>query len=217
VKFIAQKEKAHDILVSCNDFVIKRGMAHSISSYVEDLFAVYVANKIKQPAYQIFIDKVISYKLEGFSKSKSFKPDVFVLAPSPSNSIDSDLFVATHYFDLKTDLGYNREGFGRFIESKSDFIKSIRGKEVWTSYLDSSTGEYEKIRIKISENITYSIIVVIDWNINKKTLQSLRQIAGNPDCLVDFLILLNFNKDNSGAIETNENDFDALTQILLSR
>ncbi|MBL0315054.1 MAG: hypothetical protein IPP69_04450 [Flavobacteriales bacterium] len=70
-KFIETKLSAHELKFGSNGFNIRRGMAHSVAGWVEDAFALYVATKINSTEDEYFVDKVISYKLDGMPKAKA--------------------------------------------------------------------------------------------------------------------------------------------------
>lgn len=205
--FIETKHRAHDLKFGNYGYNIRRGMAHSVAGWVEDAFAVYVALAQNNPNREYFVDKVISYKFDEMPKSKSFKPDVLVL----SNQDNSLPLLATHLFDLKTDLGYNRD-FEAFIDEKVDFIRKIRGRKVWTSWYE--TEGYKKTDITFSSKIKYSIAVVIDWNLDKTVLAEHVKYANATD-EVNMFVLLNHIKDKStNEIRVNEPEFNTLNTFL---
>jgi hypothetical protein len=49
--------KAHDLYYGNGDFDIRRGMGHSMSGHVEDLFAVYMAEKFNNPELKFWVIK----------------------------------------------------------------------------------------------------------------------------------------------------------------
>jgi hypothetical protein len=99
---------AEKLIEGDGGYNIKRGMAHVISGYVEDLFALYVATKIAKKEIEFFVDKVTSIRFNESDKAKSFKPDLSIV----NNN------VLTHYFDLKTNMGWNRD-FVSYLEEKN--------------------------------------------------------------------------------------------------
>lgn len=160
----SQYAVAPNLIEGDGGYNIKRGMAHSVAGYVEDLFALYMAKRIDDKSLSFFVDKVISIRLQEGLKAKSFKPDLMIL--------DSDNSM-THFFDLKTNLGWKRNQ-KHFLLEKSDFIKSIRGKNAWIHRKNS-----DPIIVKIPEILNYTMVVVYGQNINSKTMQQNLDIAEN--------------------------------------
>ncbi|WP_459211408.1 hypothetical protein [Aquimarina rhabdastrellae] len=57
---VHQKYKdSNHLLEGDGGFNIKRGMAHVMSGYLEDLFALYIAQKVNRKDVEYFVDKVI--------------------------------------------------------------------------------------------------------------------------------------------------------------
>ena len=96
-KVYQKYQESNHLLEGDGGFNIKRGMAHVISGYLEDLFALYIAQKVNRKDVEYFVDKVISIRFFEKEKAKSFKPDLAII----------DNGVMTHYFDLKSNLGWN--------------------------------------------------------------------------------------------------------------
>ena len=117
------KQKAHTLLEDKLHHNITRGMAHSISGYVEDLFSVYVASNINRSDVHYFVDKVVSFWPSNGGKAKSIKPDLLVVENN----------VATHYCDMKTDLGYRRD-MESYLKERNELIEEIKGREAWISF-----------------------------------------------------------------------------------
>jgi hypothetical protein len=205
--FIQAKANAHTLKYGDGGYQIARGMAHSVAGWVEDAFALYVAEELSDRSNQYYVDKVVSYKFEGMDKSKSFKPDVLCLKQGENNQL-----VATHMFDLKTDLGFNRMGFDDFIRNKQEFIQKIRGNPVWTS-VQGQNG-YEKIDFHISSAIQYTIVVVIDWNMDKGDLQGLVDLANQTDEVNMYILLQYVKTGQENDIKVNKDAFELLNQLL---
>lgn len=90
-------------------FNIQRGQAKVLSGYVEDLFALYLAERINRKDLQFIVYKSTSLKIPNKHKATTtFKPDVSI--------ITSD-HVFTEYYDLKTNLGWNRD-IEKYIKKK---------------------------------------------------------------------------------------------------
>jgi hypothetical protein len=148
-----QKIAAGILEENTHGYLIKRGMAHVVSGYLEDLFAVYVAENIKNRSFKYYVDKVTSLRLNSSEKAISFKPDLSI--------IKNDTL--THYFDLKTNLGWNRD-FVRYLEIKNDFIETIKGKKAWIRW-----GQFVE-EISIADDLKYQMVVLYGWNINQEKL-----------------------------------------------
>lgn len=111
---------------SINPEIIFRGTSHSISSIVEDLFACYCAEKIKNSkGIKIIIDPQLSFKgtgLKNKSKKKSLliRPDIAFLKKNEIICL----------FDIKTDLGYKRHEFlsqAKYRNKQMNEIKKVGG------------------------------------------------------------------------------------------
>jgi hypothetical protein len=157
------RNNTHQLIEGDGDFNIKRGMGHTMSGYVEDLFALFIAQKINSKKKQFLVDKVTSIRFKAGEKAKSFKPDLSI--------IDSETM--THYFDLKTNLGWNRE-FEEYLKQKDDFVKRLRGKVAWIRHSKTEVQD-----ITISKNLIYQMVVVYGWNINQEILKKNLNLAKN--------------------------------------
>ena len=185
-KIKMQMESARNLKEGNAGFNIKRGMAHVMSGYAEDLFAVYMAEKFNRKEFQFLVDKVISYERPSDKRVKSFKPDLFV----------SNHNIMTHYFDLKTNLGYNREMHKDYLDKKNDFIKSLRGQSAWIKFAENDENPESVQQIRISEKIKYQIVVIWGWNINKNDLQKNIDIAEKLDCIELYVLAENLDNIN---------------------
>lgn len=186
-----QVVKSRELMEGNGGYDIRRGMAHIIAGYCEDLFALYVAKYVGKTNVKYFVDKVIKIEING--KSKTFKPDLAIV----NNN------VLTHYFDLKTNLGYIRD-LDKFLSEKNVFIEtilnknaSITSKKDWLSNKDSHGNinlmnevykVEEKMNIKISENLKYHIVVIFGGNISSKDLdRNYKHLDNNKFCCLDIL------------------------------
>lgn len=147
--------QAEKLMEGDGGFKIKRGMAHVISGYVEDLFALYLAQNIGDKNFEFYVDKVTSIRFNPKEKAKSFKPDLSIIKEN----------VLTHYFDLKTNMGWNRH-FEEYLQKKNDFIETLKGRDAWIHWEDGNQS------IKISPDLKYQMVVVFGWNINQNLLKS---------------------------------------------
>jgi hypothetical protein len=137
-------------------YKIRRGQAKVSSGYIEDLFALYLAKKIDNHSLEFFVDKVTSLKFSKNGKATTFKPDL---------SIINEENVLTDYFDVKTNLGWNRE-IENYIKKKNDFIMKIKGKQGWITF-----SKDEKKNISFSDNLKYKMVVIYGGNINQEQLK----------------------------------------------
>lgn len=145
------------LLVKPGRHQITRGMAHVISGFVEDLFALFVAEKLNQQSLKYYVDKVISFRPTDNSKAKSFKPDLAII----NNG------TLTHYFDVKTNMGWNRH-FEAYLLEKNNFIGSLKGRQAWIHH--GKTNQ-EKETIHLSKNLKYHMVIIYGWNINQDLLK----------------------------------------------
>lgn len=196
-KIFEHSHKAKNLMADPGEYNIQRGMAHSISGYVEDLFAVYIANRIGRKDYQYLVDKVISTRLEGKTRSKSFKPDLMIVNTTG---------LMTHYFDTKTNLGWNRD-LRSYLREKCDFIKSIRGQKAWIHYADKPAQT-----IEIAQDLKYQMVVLFAWNISPLQLKENRSIAAEYADCIDFHVLYTQKEQEKNEYELNEYEFDRLHQ-----
>lgn len=158
-KIHLQYLKSNSLLEGDGGFQIKRGMAHSVSGYTEDLFALFIAERLKRNDLIYYVDKVVSIRLRENARATSFKPDLLIIKNN----------VITHYFDLKTNLGWNRNA-GAYLTQKNEFISQIRGKKAWINYNDRYDNATEAIihNVTIAEDIKYEMLVLLGGNINQK-------------------------------------------------
>lgn len=147
---------AKNLIEGNGGFNIHRGMAHVTSGYVEDLFALYLAKKLDRMDLQYLVDKVTSIRFSKNGKATTFKPDV---------SIINSESVLTHHFDLKTNLGWNRD-LAIYLKTKNEFIDKIKGKKAWIHF-DKENVQH----ITISSKLKYKMVVIYGWNINKNQVR----------------------------------------------
>lgn len=188
-----QKAKTHELLEEANGYDIRRGMGHSISGFVEDLFAAYIATNLKRSSLMYFVDKVTSFKLNGAPKAKSIKPDLLIF--------DRNDLIATHYYDLKTDIGYGRN-MEEPLKRWNELILSLRGNKAWITV--NNKREYE---IQFSKTIKYSVVIAIDWNVNQDILANNKRIAEELEGIEMYVLI---NKKPETDFQIHKNEFDRL-------
>jgi len=168
---------------------IKRGMARVMSGYVEDLFALYLAKRINRHDLSFLVDKATSIRFSKNGKATTFKPDI---------SIVNNDHVVTHYYDLKTNLGWQRD-LKDYLKNKSVFIDKIKGRPAWIHYSKENIQE-----IRISPNIKYKMVVIDGGNINKNQLAENIRLAQEYEN-IELYILNRFQEDKTHII--NSDDF----------
>lgn len=183
---------ARNLIEGNGGYNIRRGMAHVTSGYVEDLFALYLATKINRMDLQYLVDKVTSIRFSKNGKATTFKPDLSI--------INSDN-VLTHYFDLKTNLGWNRD-LASYLKSKNEFINKIKGKAAWIHF------DKENVQgIQISKKLKYKMVIIYGWNINKKQMEENIRLASEYENVE--LFVLN-NLDDNKFLVIGKEDFERL-------
>lgn len=200
-KIIEQAKQARELLAGNEGFNIKRGMAHSISGYCEDIFALYIARRLQNPELQFFVDKIISTKFDPSKKTTSFKPDLAIVDQSN---------VLTHYFDLKTNLGWNRY-LKEYLIKKNSFIENlishnkawITGKKEWS--------EFNLLNLTISQHLKYHMVIVFGGNINQKILEDNLKFAEELD-FIELDILKPESSDfyDPAAFQSIDNSLETL-------
>ncbi len=159
-------------------FNIRRGQAKVSSGYIEDLFALYLAEKIQDHSLEFLVDKVTSLRIFEGEKAIMFKPDVSII-----NSEN----ILTDYFDVKTNLGWNRN-IENYIREKNKFIDSIKDRKGWIRF-----SKDEVKRIIFSPDLKYKMVVVDGGNINPEQLNENIKIANELEN-IELYILNDCNK-----------------------
>lgn len=195
-----RKIKEHQVwckgLAECsNGFNIKRGQAKVSSGYIEDLFAVYLAKRINRYDLQFLVDKTTSLKFSPNGKATTFKPDVSII-----NSEN----VMTEYYDLKTNLGWNRD-IEMYIKQKNDFISKIRGRKGWIYF-----SKEEIQNITFSSELKYKMVVVFGGNINQKLLAKNIEIVKEYENVELYILFDHYNNRNNIEDFNRLYDFESL-------
>ena len=197
------KENADKLLVeNPYEYSILRG-PRIISSYFEDLLAIYIAENISNKKYRYFVDKSFFYKLN--NKNKTCKPDILVCDNNKN---------ALAYFDAKTDLGSHKSSFAAFIEEKNNFIEDIKCKYLTTKIESTKTIEkHEEISVRITEDIKYYIIVGGDWahgNNYQKQYDDVLKTCKN----VTLNILVHWTTKKNDNFKIRTDDFKQFNEFL---
>jgi hypothetical protein len=168
---------AHNLHEGDGGYNIIRGMAHTVSGYLEDVFALYMAQKIDNKDFQYLVDKLLSIRFSKNGRATTFKPDLTILNDN----------VVTHYYDLKTNLGWNRD-LEKYLKQKNELIERIKGRNGWIHFSKENVQN-----ITFSKNLKYEIVVFNGWNINPEHLSINVNFAATLENL-EFHVLNNWNK-----------------------
>ena len=189
--------KAKEPIISSRKII--RGTSHSISSYAEDIFAKFIADQFKQK-FKILIDPQISIpSLQNSSGNKIFlfRPDICVIC-TQTNCIKM-------IFDLKMDLGYRRNNFIDFVESRNYELKKIKNHKASCSLIPNQD-------IFFSENLIWNYIIISSGNISQTQMNIIVDYFSK-NKMANFYILveghLNDFKNNNFTI--NDQHFNNLT------
>jgi len=149
-------KESRKLMVNPGDYNIWRGVSHSISSQSEDLFALFIAEKLNDPSLEFIVDQTMSYKTPG-KKSVQFRPDLAIVKDG----------VLTHSIDLKMDMGYKRRYFEtpEFKKEENKF-KTFR-KQTFESITYNSNDT--KKELKVSPSIKNQIVVISEKNEGKSS------------------------------------------------
>lgn len=182
------------------DEKVSRGRSHAVSSIVEDLFAYYlIANS--SSINKIYVDQPISLSIK-----KRIYPDIVV--------VKDNMIVA--FIDLKMDIGWNRSGLYDLCKKHSDIIEAIRGTEC--SLRDGSTKETR--HYTISDDLTYSIVIVSSTNISPIKLEEQLKLSRVLEPSVEVVVLCKKGRPNTygtnpdEVIKTLDIDYGAFDKIL---
>lgn len=219
-KISKQVCRSRELIEGNGGFHIRRGMAHAISGYCEDVFALYVAQYLNRKDLNFLVDKVISTKFDDDKKSTSFKPDLAII---DENNI------LTHYFDLKTNLGWNRH-LENYLKEKNNFINKLKkhgkawvtSKKSWLKQVDDKGHEIEfnntyKLNscqnITISEKLQYHMVVVFGGNMNEKDMLHNLKVAESLKDNISIDVLYKNKQINNKAFD---NIHEALNTLLIN-
>jgi hypothetical protein len=148
--------ESRKLIVETNGYNIWRGVSHSISSQSEDLFALFVAEKLNDSTLEFIVDKTMTYKIPG-EKSIQFRPDLAIVKNG----------TLTHSIDLKMDMGYKRRYFEtpefKIEERKFNALRSQNFESV------SYKNEGRKVELGVSSKIKNQIVVISEKNEGKST------------------------------------------------
>jgi len=113
----------------------------------------------------------------------------------------------THYFDLKTNLGWNRNA-ENYLKEKNGFIEKLKGRDAWIK--DKLTKSIKNITI--SKNIKCHMVVVFGGNINKTLMNNNVQVATNLEN-INLDVLHNKRKEENSSY-INYGAFENIYNVL---
>lgn len=184
---------------------IRRGRNHSISSKVEDLFAVYIAELLSDNSdslpdnIELLIDQPFTYLTD---KTYAIYPDIAVIINRKVVKV----------FDIKMDLGWNRD-FYPFCKEKQELIDEIQGLNVKAK--DGATKA--ETFYQLSQSLKYNIVIVSNENISqKKREENENRISTLDKNKIEVFILTqdihpnNYDEQTVRNIPLRKPDFDRL-------
>ena len=183
---------ANDLMEGNGGYNIIRGTAHPVSGYMEDVFALYMAKRIDKISTQYLVDKLISIRFSKKGKATTFKPDLAILE---NNELKE-------YFDLKTNLGWNRD-LEKYLTKKNELIRKIKGRNGWIHFSEDNVQE-----IKYSKDLKYKMVVFNGWNINPDQLIKNIEFASELENVEIFI--LNTWDNETGKLTLDSNAFENL-------
>ncbi|TPD65919.1 hypothetical protein [Flavobacterium microcysteis] len=188
-KIASHRNWCENLAEGNGDFNIKRGQAKVSSGYIEDLFALYLAKRINRKDLQFLVDKTTSLRFSKNGKATTFKPDTSII--NSENTL-------TNYYDLKTNLGWNRD-IEKYIYHKNEFINKIKGRTGWIHF-----SKKEIQSITFSNDLKYKMVVVHGWNISQEQLNKNIELVKNFENIEFYILYDHYNN------RINTEDFDRL-------
>ncbi|KKS70128.1 MAG: hypothetical protein UV40_C0004G0001 [Parcubacteria group bacterium GW2011_GWA1_42_7] len=148
---------------------IRRGRSHPISANSEDLFALFLIDKINCDF--IYVDQPISI----VGRRGQIYPDIVIVKDG----------IITSFCDLKMDLGWKRRELFSFCKTKKNKLSQIRGKQC--KIRDGLTKK-DKI-FTISSKLSFNVVILSDQNIKAEILRDHRKKIGSLGADVGLFIL----------------------------
>ncbi|WP_282773622.1 hypothetical protein [Phaeodactylibacter xiamenensis] len=200
-EIIAQYAKARTLTFGDAGYNIRRGKSHSIAGIAEDLFATLIAQKLKDKNLLFLVNKVFSVRIPGVKRAKSFQPDIAIVKNN----------VLTHIFEIKMDLGWNRNPKQYLIE-KNNFIQQMKDHALkpWFHKTD-------EVPIEVSKNLAIQVVVLSGKNIGQKKLDRI-QLDIEPLENIELYILSNgmhlnfYREEERKDVIIEHTEFDRLYQ-----
>jgi len=147
-KFVTSIVKAYQAASNkkYSDNRIQRLKQPSISAIAEDLFACYMANQIKETELQFYIEPSISFYLSNRKRAYTIIPDLIILKED----------IITHYFDLKIDIGFNRDLI-TYFQQKNERINAIRNQPCYSARMGKNSFYF-------SHKLVYQLVLITAQN-----------------------------------------------------
>lgn len=136
---------------------IRRGRSHSIASDAEDLFALFLVEKVKCDL--IYVDQPISVK--GYNAQ--IYPDIVIVRNKKIKAL----------CDIKIDLGWKRTKLYDLCRNYDLLLEKIRGKEckIKDKECKIKNGLTKVESFCFDKNVSYNVVIVTDQNIPKRILE----------------------------------------------
>lgn len=153
---------------------LTRGESRSVASAVEDIFSFYLVSRYPK-INEVFINQTITSTTKG--AAFRLKPDIMICQ---NNSIELMI-------DLKTDLGYTREGFLSSLRERERQVRKLRGHRF---SIQKRVGEGRKhLELTAVANLKYVFVTVTDQNISSPILDKIEALASNQHNTALFILL----------------------------
>ena len=154
---------------------IRRGRSHCIASQVEDLFAEFIYERLRdsQKDFVVFVDQPVGVgKVDGMVKT--VYPDIMVGIRQGGKT------TITHIYELKTNTGWMRDGADKCFEK-------MRKTRDWivkeATIRDELSGSSVSTTLTVVRDVKYDLVVLTSVNNKsgkaKKIMQDVTQNGGN--------------------------------------
>ena len=207
-----KKAREVEFLTKKTNDLVSRGTSKSISSISEDLFACYCAEKVEPDKnLRILVDPQLSFKGTNLKNKSGKKP--LLIRPDVVISKDN---VANCFFDLKTDLGFNRSEFIKHASAYNDRIDRIKGLQA--HYKDGKTKA--PYQLSFSDDLKLCYVILSSKNLRNHKMANLIEQARKLKNIKVFVLTtgthLNDYGKNSPA-KINHEEFNELDGFLESK
>ena len=193
---------------------IRRGRSHCIASQVEDLFAEFIYERLKdsQKDFVVFVDQPVGVgKVDG--RVKTVYPDIMVGIRQGGKT------TITHIYELKTNTGWMRDGADKCLAK-------MRQTREWlvneATIREELSGVSVPTTLTVAQDVKYDLVVLSSVN-NKsgETEKLLRDVTQNGGDVFRGWLLSNSELSSKHALGTREDleattDFDAMVQDLVA-
>ena len=186
---------------------VKRGKSRSISGLSEDVFTYFLAVNLIED-YEFYTDQNITF--DKTIPLKSIRPDITLV----KNDTVRDIL------DIKMDLGWKRDEFGKFCYELNEKVLSIRGKKGKIKPLNLDGISTTQKLLKLSEDLIFHIVLISKLNISKEKLKKHLDFIKNSKLMnIEVYILSSevhpnaygkYIEDVVNAINVQEEEFERL-------